>query len=345
MNSSTRTKVAAAHVAPVFLDKTKTTDKAISIIREAAQQGAELIVFPESYIPAFPVWASFRAPIDNHDLFLTMVKQSIAIDGPELNSIRHTAKECGVFVSMGFSECSKHSVACIWNSNVLISDQGEILNHHRKLVPTFYEKMIWAAGDGAGLRVNETRIGNIGALICGENTNPLARYSLIAQREQIHISTWPALWPTRRPGAGVNFDNVAANRLRACAHSFEAKAFSIICAGYMDKYMRDYMVDHDPDAALVLDGSPRAASMFVDPRGAIVGESLSSDEGIAYAEFDLDECIEPKQFHDVSGYYNRFDVFSVSVNRERLEPVAWNDTKPAPAPALRLCESASRDQE
>jgi nitrilase len=210
---------------------------------------------------------------------------------------------------------------------VLIDDRGTIVNHHRKLVPTFYEKLVWAAGDGAGLRVVETPIGRIGGLICGENTNPLARYSLIAQGEQIHISSWPALWPTRRPSTGGNFDNVAANRLRAGAHSFEAKAFGIISAGYMDAGMRDYLAARDPAAAAVLDDSPRAASMFVDPTGAPIGDTVRDEEGIAYAEFDLNRCVEPKQFHDVVGYYNRYDVFALTVNRERQEPVTFRDAR------------------
>jgi aliphatic nitrilase len=184
---------------------------------------------------------------------------------------------------------------------------------------------VWAAGDGAGLRVVDTPVGRIGGLNCGENTNPLARYALIAQGEQIHISSWPALWPTRRPSSGGNFNNVAANRLRAGAHSFEAKAFGIISAGYMDAGMRDYLVARDPNCAAVLDGSPRAATMFVDPTGSPVGDMLSDDEGIAYAEFDLNRCVEPKQFHDVVGYYNRYDVFSLTVNRERQEPVTWSE--------------------
>lgn len=322
-------RVAAAHVAPVFLDKTRTTDKAVAIIEEASRHGAQLVVFPESYIPAFPVWAAFSAPIDNHDWFRVMVRESILVDGAEIAALRHAAERCGVFVSMGFSERSRHSVACLWNSNVLIGDEGQVLVHHRKLVPTFFEKMVWAAGDGAGLAVAETRIGNIGALICGENTNPLARYTMIAQREQIHISTWPALWPTRRPGQGVNFDNVTANRLRASAHSFEAKAFSVICAGYMDDAMRERLAGKDPVVAELLAQSPRAATLFVDPRGAVIGDTLCDAPGIAYADFDLDECIEPKQFHDVAGYYNRFDVFSMRVNRERLEPLGWRDALPA----------------
>lgn len=327
-----KVKVAAAHAAPVFLDRVATVAKAISMIREAHRNGAALIAFPESFIPAFPVWAAMGAPIDNHDLFERFAEESLYADGPEIAEIAAEARRCGIVVSLGFSERSHASVGCLWNSNILIDEHGTIVNHHRKLVPTFYEKLVWASGDGAGLQVTDTAIGRVGALICGENTNPLARYTLMAQGEQIHISSWPALWPTRRPITGRNFDNVAANRLRAGAHSFEAKAFGIVCAGFMNDEMRDFLVQRDPSAAAVLDGSPRAATMFVDPTGAAIGDTLIDEEGIAYAEFDLNRCIEPKQFHDVVGYYNRFDVFSLNVTRTRHEPVHWNT--PAALPSM-----------
>lgn len=318
-------KVAAVHAAPVFLDRAATTAKAISIIREAAKAGAQLVAFPETYIPAFPVWAALWAPIDNHDLFVAMVEQSVSPQGPEIQKLQREAKALGICVSMGISESSPASVGLIWNSNVLIGPDGSILNHHRKLVPTFYEKLIWASGDGAGLKVVSTSVGRVGSLICGENTNPLARYSLMAQGEQIHISSWPPMWPTRRPIGGGNFNNVAANRIRVSAHSFEAKAFTIATAGFMDKAMRDFLMARDPSIVDVIDRTPRGVSFFVDPMGEPFGDSLQDDEGIAYAEIDLSRCVEPKQFHDVVGYYNRFDVFDLTVNRKRLIPAVFLD--------------------
>lgn len=323
---SSSVKVATVHAAPVFLDRNATAEKAISLIREAARHGAQLIAFPETYIPAFPVWAALWAPIDNHDLFVTMAEQSVSLQGPEIASLRREAKALGICVSMGISESTNVSVGAIWNSNVLIGHDGSILNHHRKLVPTFYEKLVWSSGDGAGLKVSSTLVGRVGNLICGENTNPLARYALMAQSEQIHISSWPPMWPTRRPGAGGNFNNVAANRIRASAHSFEAKAFGIVTAGFMDKAMRDFLVKRDPTVVDIIDQTQRAASFFVDPTGETLGDSLQNEEGIGYAEFDLRRCIEPKQFHDVVGYYNRFDIFDVTINRKRLAPAKFLDS-------------------
>ncbi|MGF6878043.1 hypothetical protein OKW35_007522 [Paraburkholderia sp. MM5477-R1] len=145
-------KVAAAHVASVYMNAPATVQKALSLIEEASRNGAELISFPESFIPGFPVWAALWAPIYNHEWFKRMVGNSIHVDGPEIALIRAAAKRCSVFVSMGFSEATDVSVGCLWNSIILIGDDGQIINHHRKLVPTFYEKMVWAPGDGFGLK-------------------------------------------------------------------------------------------------------------------------------------------------------------------------------------------------
>ncbi len=318
-------KVAAAHAAPVYMDKGATTQKALAIIEEAAKNGAELVAFPESFIPGFPVWTALWAPIYNHEWFKRMAENSIRIDGPEIALISATAKRLGVIVSLGFSEATPISVGCLWNSNIIIGADGKLLVHHRKLVPTFYEKLVWSSGDGFGLRVADTKIGKIGALICGENTNPLARYALAAEGEQIHISAWPAIWPTRKPGV-QNFDNVAANKIRAGGVSFENKAFGILCSGFMDSIMFDALsAGADPAALEVLEKSPRAATMFLDPTGAALGDMLQKEEGIAYASFNLNDCVEPKQFHDIVGYYNRFDVFDVSINRRRITPATFID--------------------
>jgi nitrilase len=332
-----RFKAAAVHAAPAFLDKQATTKKAISLIREAARAGADIVAFPETFIPAFPVWAALWAPIDNHDLFVRMADQSVLIDGPEVKLLRDEARSHGIFVSIGISERSPASVGGLWNTNLLIGEDGEILNHHRKLVPTFYEKLIWSAGDGAGLRVVDTRLGRIGQLICGENTNPLARYALMAQGEQFHISSWPPVWPTRRPTDGVNYHIAAATRIRASAHSFEAKVFGLVTAGVLDKAARDMLVARDRAAADVLDATPRAASFFIDPTGEQIGESLCEEEGILYADIDLNRCVEPKQFHDVVGYYNRFDIFDLSVNRRRLSAASFTGDVGA-RPALAVAE-------
>ncbi len=316
-------KVAIAHVAPVFLNLAATIDKTCSLIAEAASNGASLIAFPETFVPAFPVWSALRSPIYNHDLFCRLASNSMLVPGPELERVCATASKFGMLVSLGFNERGESSLGCIYNSNVLIGEDGTVLNHHRKIVPTFYEKLTWAAGDGAGLRVCDTACGRLGMLICGENTNPLARYTMMAQGEQVHISSYPPLWPTHGPNNGDRYDLAHAIRLRAGAHSFEAKAFGVVASGYMDDVMRNFLSDLHPDAAEILAHSPRSVSLVTAPSGTIISDTLCDEEGILYADIEIDQCVEPKQFHDVSGGYNRFDIFQLTVDRSANRPVTF----------------------
>lgn len=196
-----------------------------------------------------------QAPIHGHDLFRALVANALRIDGPEIERLCATARRHGIVVSMGFTEGTVTSVGCIWNSNVLIGADGTILNHHRMRVPTFYEKLIWANGDGHGLRVADTPIGRIGALICGENTNPLARFALMAQREPVHIASYPPVCPTRAAAQG-NYDLEQATKICAGAHSFEAKVFTVVAAPVLDKSARTALAGLSAEAQRVLDQSP-----------------------------------------------------------------------------------------
>lgn len=213
-------------------------------------------------------------------------------------------------------------------------------------MPTFFEKLTWSPGDGHGLRVANTRFGKIRALICGENTNPLARYAPMAQGEQVHISSWPAVWPTtiqQGTDQGMGrpaYRNAAANQRRAASHSFENKCFGILCAGHLDEASIEAICSLAEEPILmrdVLATASRAATSFVDPTGAkIVGhimdpesgektyiEILQEKEGILYAELDLDKCVEGKQYHDVVGGYQRLDVFDLKVDRTRRKPATF----------------------
>ena len=368
-------RVAACHASPKFLSAKETTDKAITFIREAASNKANLVVFPETFIPAFPIWSALRPPTDNHDLFKRMALESVYADGSEINAIRSEAKRLDVMVSIRFSEKVRTSSATLYNSNMIIGTNGEALVHHRKLVATFFEKLTWAPGDGHGLRVADTPFGKIGNLICGENTNPLARYTLMAQGEQLHISTWPAIWPTRNPkpaaeqestppqegsssvSQGANYDNVAANRTRAAAHCFEAKCFGVLCTGMLGQDAIDAISSGaGPHVARALELSQQGATMFLDPTGTplpsfvfeqgdpVAKNMLQKEEGILYADMDLEDCIEGKQYHDVVGGYQRLDVFELKVNRTRRHPVNFvgDVDSPGSAPATEMPELVFR---
>ncbi|KAK4953498.1 hypothetical protein LTR66_013637 [Elasticomyces elasticus] len=348
-------RAAICHVSPIFLSAAKTTEKAIKLIHQASKHSANLVVFPETFIPAFPVWSALSAPYRNHSFFARMAAESVYHNGEEMHAVRSAARDAGVLVNIGFSEKARHSSATLYNSNMLIGDNGEVLVHHRKLMPTFFEKLTWSPGDGHGLRVAETRVGKIGTLICGENTNPLARFALMCQAEQVHISTWPGIWPTRvkdtntatsgevtsftSPKSPANYDNVAANRIRSAAHCFEAKCFGIMSAGLIDDACKEAIADGHSDIRAQLDAAPQAASMFLDPTGALLQgytideqtgdkkkhDHLQNEPGVLYADLDLSQCIEGKQYHDVTGGYQRLDVFNFEVDRTRKEPATFYD--------------------
>jgi nitrilase len=316
-------KACAAHVAPIFLDAEATVQKACSVIAEASRAGARLIAFPESFVPGFPVWAGVQAPIKNHEFFKRLAANSIEVPGSEVARLCEAARDNTITISIGVSERSTVSVGCLWNSNLLIGQGGTLLNHHRKLVPTFYEKLIWANGDGDGLRVTDTEIGKIGMLICGENTNPLARYSLIAQGEQVHISSYPPVWPTRPSNEPGRYDLASAIRIRAGAHSFEGKVFNVVSSGFLDQRTLEALRGIEREGRETLEHSPQAVSMVLGPSGEIISDTLCESEGLLYQEIDVSQCVEPKQFHDVVGYYNRFDVFELRVTRKRLAPIEF----------------------
>lgn len=337
-----RFKAAACHVSAVFLDSAATVDKAISLIQDAARAGASLVAFPESFIPGFPVWAALRAPIHNHDFFRALVKEALRIDGEEIDRLRSAARNTGVHVSIGFTEGTDASVGCIWNSNVLIGPDGAILNLHRKLVPTYFEKLVWANGDARGLRVVPTAVGRVGMLICGENTNPLSRFALMAEGEQVHISTYPPFWPTRPPSEAGGYDLKRAIEIRAGAHAFEAKVFNIVSSAFADKAMIEAVGQNDPGVIEIMECSPKSVSMVLDPSGTPIGQPISDDEGILYADIDTAASVEPKQFHDVVGYYNRFDIFDFHVDRSRREPAYFREGAQQEKPETLRDDAGSR---
>lgn len=335
-----RFKAAACHIASEFLDSARTIDKAVSWIGEAAGNGARLVAFPESFVPGFPIWAALRPPILNHDFFRALAREALRVDGPEIGRIRTAARRHGVYVSLGFTEGTTASVGCLWNSNVLIGPDGSILNLHRKLVPTYFEKLVWANGDARGLRVVQTDLGRVGMLICGENTNPLSRFALMAEGEQVHISTYPPFWPTRPPTEAGGYDLRRAIEIRAGAHAFEAKVFNIVSSSFTDQSLKEAVAGEDRQIRDIVENSPKSVSMILDPTGNLIGQALSEDEGILYAEIDTALSVEPKQFHDVVGYYNRFDIFDFKVDRTKRDPATFldrateakevTDTDPAP---------------
>lgn len=222
-------------------------------------------------------------------------------------------------------------MGAMWNTNLLFDRNGTLINRHRKIMPTWAEKLIWAMGDGSQLRPARTEIGNIGTLICGENTNPLCRYALLAQGEQVHISTYPPAWPFRRGGGAQGYDVKKLNYLRAAAHSFEGKVFNLVSSAILDPDAIEKLSRGNSEIQEFLDKSARPSSFITGPNGEQIVE-LFGEEGIVCADIDLRESIIPKQAQDIVGYYNRFDIFQLKVNQTVQRPVTCYE-RGAAAPA------------
>lgn len=319
-----RFKAAAVQAAPVFLDPAATVDKAASLIREAAANGAELVAFPEVFVAGYPYWSWIADPIAGSPWFEKLARASILVPGPEIDRLCTAAREAGVHVVIGVNERSPVSVATLYNTLVFIGPDGTILGKHRKLVPTWAEKLTWAHGDGSTLKVYDTAIGPLGGLACGENTNTLARFSLLAQGELVHVASYIAL-----PVAPPDYDMAEAIKVRAAAHCFEGKLFTIVSCSTVSEEIIAAMETLVPDARARLERRNSAFSGILGPDGRVVGQPLIDEEGIVYAEIDLSRCIQPKQMHDIIGHYNRFDVFDLRVNAAPQQPVRI-ETAPRP---------------
>ena len=309
-------KAAAVQAAPCFLDTPATVAKLGRLVREAAAAGAKIAVFPEVFIAGYPYWNWIKNPLDGSAWFERLYFSAIDVPGPEVEELCRLSRDNNIYIAVGANERGAKSVGTIYNTNLLISPEKGLINRQRKLVPTFAEKLSWTAGDAHGLRVSETDIGPIGMLACGENTNTLARFALLAEGELLHLANFVAF-----PFVS-NYNMPSAIKTRVGAHSFEGKVFSIVACSAMSEEIVDAMAGTDDERRL-LTGSPNAFSAIFNPHGEIISEPLIDVEGITYADIDLTQCIAPKQYHDIIGHYNRFDIFSLQINRSTQSPLSY----------------------
>lgn len=324
MNVATLPKpvVAAVQAAPAYFDLDACLLKVQQYTEKAKASGADLVVFSESFIPGFPTYVHMLAPMDQHALFMKFAQSSIEIPGPAFHRLQQIARDNRVFLSVGITEkAPKQSLGVLWNTNVIFDRDGNMIARHRKLLPTWSEKLAWAFGDGSTLNVHDTEIGRIGALICGENTNSLAKFALISQGEQIHISTYPACFPTSRtPSKGQPYLDTLI--VRACSMSYEGKVFTAVSSQAVDEQGYEVLSDGRQDLRDLLDKLTYGGSMIVSPAGLVISDTIKDNkEGIAYAECDLSQIITQKSIHDIAGSYQRTDVFHFGINKSVLKPV------------------------
>lgn len=293
-------KAAVVQAAPVFMNRDATIDKACSLIAEAGRNGAKLVAFPEVFVPGYPYWIWLNLPFTWGDMQRRLFKEAVEIPGPATDALCRAAEAAGTYVVIGVNEKIPNSMAQLWNTNIIIDPRGFIIDRCRKLQPVAAERMVWSSGDGSALKVYDTDVGKIGTLICGVNANPLARYALLAQGEQIHIANYPAF------PASAGFDFTDQIRVRSRAHSHEGNVYTLTSNSVMsDEIMK--ILGTDKEKLAWLTGRPASYSAIFGPDSLPLAE-IVDEEGIIYADIDIERMIDEKQMVDTLGRDSRFDV-------------------------------------
>lgn len=307
-------RVALIQARPAYYDLDKCVAKALSLIAEAARQGAQLAAFPETFFPGYPAWLDYAVDYARWDhaptkaVYARLAANSIAIDSPQMRQLQDAAIEGSIVLVLGINEkvTRGRGNRSLYNSIVTIDADGDIVNHHRKLRPTFTEQLVWAQGDGAGLSAVDTAVGRVGGLVCWEHWMPHARQALHISNEAIHIALWPAV---------KEIHQIASRH-----YAFEARVFTLAIGGIMP--VADFPSElelpanlRDQPSALLLNGG----SAVIAPTGEYLVEPIYGEETILYADLDLSQIAQEQMTLDVTGGYARDDIFAFEVNRRRHE--------------------------
>ena len=325
-----KVKVAAVQASPVFLNREATVGKACRLIAEAAGRGAQLVVFPETWVPGYPVWSRFIPPLRVtkalHRVWACLYRNAGEVPSLATEELGQAARRAGVYVVIGINEReAQFGHGTLYNTLLYLDPRGRVLGKHRKLVPTFQERTVWGQGDASGLRVHPSPLGRLGGLICWEHWMPLARYTLYSQGEQIHTALWPSSWA---------HDTVEGEMFQVASRHYahEGRVFVIVACGYLtrDQLPADFELAREAERwpHLLLHGG----SAIIAPEGRYIAGPVYEGEETLYAELDLSEIAENKMSLDVVGHYARPDLFRLIVNDRRQTPLerqearGWEET-------------------
>lgn len=311
------TKIAVIQEPPVYLNLSKSMDRAIGLIADAARQGCQLIVFPEAWLAGYPTFVWRLAPgsgmAKTDELYARLLANSVDRSKEGLRPLQEAAKEHGVVVVLGYQELDgAGSGSTIFNSCAIIDADGRLANNHRKLMPTNAERMVWGFGDGSGLNVVDTAVGRVGTLICWENYMPLARYALYAQNIEIYVApTWDsgAMWQ-------ATMQHIAREGgcwVIGCATSLQASDIPD------DVPHRDELFPNKDEWV-----NPGDAVVY-KPFGGLVAGPMHQEKGLLIAELDVAAVQASRRKFDASGHYARPDVFQLHVNRSAMRPVDFTN--------------------
>lgn len=310
--------VGLAQIAPIWLNRKATEAKMIDFIHQAGRRGCRLVTFGEAILPGYPFWvdgtdgARFESPIQK-DLFAHYSEQATVIERDDLALICDAARQANCMVVLGTIERATdrggHSLYC---SLVKIGTQGKILSTHRKLVPTYEERLVWSPGDGNGLQVHPLDDFHVGALNCWENWMPLPRASLYAQGEDLHVAIWP--------GSMRNTHDITRFIAR------ESRSYVLSVSGLLH---RDHIPDSMPHCDLLREKCPEimadGGSCIAGPDGEWLCEPVIGEERLIVAELDPTHVRRERQNFDPSGHYGRPDVTQLVVDRSRQSILKWKD--------------------
>ncbi len=307
-------KIAAIQAAPVFLDKAATTEKVIRLLQEAASGGAHLCAFGETFLPGYPMWlrplVSSKSNARMSEAYGAYVEGAVVADGPELKAIAATAAKLGVFVYLGIVERAP-SGGSVYCSFVAIDPDKGIVSIHRKLKPTYFERMIWAEGDGNGLKVHQFQDFHVGGLNCWENWQPLVRHALYAQGEELHVACWP----------GGRDSRVDISRFIA----MEGRVYVLSVGTILrpsDIPISFPLRDENLEAGFP---SLNGGSLIVGPDGTVLAGPLGLEERIIYVDIDIQKVRQERSLLDPAGHYGRPDVFDLRVDRTRRAHVRFSE--------------------
>ena len=307
MSKPTKVRAAAVQIAPDLTSGAATLDRVIAAIEEAAAKGAELVVFPETFVPWYPYFSFVTPPVQSGAEHIRLYEHAVVVPSPQTELVAAAARKHGTVVVLGVNERDHGS---LYNAQLIFDADGALKLKRRKITPTFHERMIWGQGDGSGLTVAQTAVGRIGALACWEHYNPLARYALMAQHEEIHVSQFPGSL------VGPIFGEQIEVTIRH--HALESGCFVVNATGWLSEQQ---IASITPNEALQRGLRGGCMTAIISPEGRHLAPPLTEGEGILIADLDLSLIVKRKRMMDSVGHYARPELLSLTLDARPARPL------------------------